>query len=323
MRDDLLKKINKKRFFFSPLPYKAKANLFYSFEYQIDFTEKGSRRSFDTYKYLRIIKTLRKDRLLKFKSLIKPYPLIDKDLLLVHDKDYLSWIKKPLNLQQVLHTDYLTEFDEDVFNIFRYVAGGTYQGAVLALKTKKPSFNLSGGFHHARSNRGEGFCPINDVAIAIKKLKHKNKIRKALVIDLDYHQGNGTKSIFKDDENTLTFSIHAAEWCNAKAESSIDVLVDPDISNEDYLKLLEDNLLKIKKNFHADIIFYLAGSDPFIDDTLSDMNLSMSTLLERDLMVYDFSKSLNLPIVILPAGGYGDKSWQIYYNFIKYCLLYR
>ena len=322
MKKDLLSKINKRKFFFS-LGYKTKVNLFYSFEYQIDFTENGDRKSFDTYKYLKITKELRKDKLIKYKSLIRPNPLNDEDILLVHTQDYLDWIKKPLNLQQVLHTNYLTEFDEDIFNIFRYISGGTYEAAILALENKKPSFNLSGGFHHARASRGEGFCPINDVAIAIRKLKSENKIKKALIIDLDYHQGNGTRNIFKDDEDVFTFSIHATQWCDLDAKSSLDVLVDTDILEEDYLKLLKENLSLLKKEFNADIIFYLAGSDPFIDDALCDMNLSMEAMLKRDLEVCGFSKSLNIPIVTLPAGGYGDKSWQIYYNFIKYCLLYR
>jgi len=322
MKGDLLKKINKKKFFFA-LGHKTKINLFYSFEYQIDFTENGDRESFDTYKYLRITQKLRSDKLIKFKSLIKPTPLSDKDLLLVHTKEYLDWIKKPLNLQEVLHTNYLTEFDEDIFNIFRYVAGGTYEGALLALENGKPSFNLSGGFHHSKPSVGEGFCPINDVGIAIRKLQKENKIKRALVIDLDYHQGNGTRNIFKDDEDVLTFSIHATQWCELEAKSAIDVLVDIDISNDDYIKVLKENLSQIKITFSADIVFYVAGSDTFIDDALCDMSLTMETLLKRDLIVCDYSKSLNVPIVTLPAGGYGDKSWQIYYNFIKYCLLYR
>jgi len=322
MKNDLLKKIDKKKFLF-PTWFQVKVNLFYSFEYQIDFTENGARRSFDTYKFLKITKELRKDHLIKFRHLIKPKPLNDKDILLVHTKEYLEWVKKPLNLQQILNTDYLTEFDEDIFNIFRYIAGGTYEGAVLALENKKPSFNLSGGFHHARANRGEGFCPINDVAIAIKKLKSENKIKRALVIDLDYHQGNGTRNIFKSDENVFTFSIHATEWCDLDVKSSLDIIVDTDISNNDYIKLLKNNLGVIKKSFKPDIIFYLAGSDTYIEDALCDMKLELETLLKRDLTVCEFSRKLNVPIVTLPAGGYGEKSWQVYYNFIKYCLFYR
>jgi acetoin utilization deacetylase AcuC-like enzyme len=250
-------------------------------------------------------------------------PLSDKDILLVHDKEYLDWVKKPLNLQQILNTNYLTEFDEDVFNIFRYIAGGTYEGAILSLDNKKPSFNLSGGFHHARANMGEGFCPINDVAIAIKKLKKEQKIKRALIIDLDYHQGNGTRNIFRSDEDVFTFSIHATQWCDLEAKSSLDLIVETDISNENYIEVLKENLRLIRHSFSTDIIFYLSGSDTFIDDALCDMSLDMTTLLKRDLIVCNFSKSLNVPMVVLPAGGYGDKSWQIYYNFIKYCLLYR
>ncbi len=322
MKGGLLKKINKKKLWF-PVWFQVKVNLFYSFEYQIDFTENGARRSFDTYKFLKISKELRKDRLIKFRHLIKPQPLNDSDILLVHTKEYLEWVKKPLNLQQILNTDYLTEFDEDVFNIFRYIAGGTYEAAVTALENKKPSFNLSGGFHHARANRGEGFCPINDVAIAIKKLKKENKIKKALIIDLDYHQGNGTRNIFLYDEDVFTFSIHATQWCDIEARAALDITVETSVSNIDYIKLLKKNLEIIKNSFKPDIIFYLAGSDTFIDDALCDMSLTLETLLKRDLIVCSFSKELNVPIVTLPAGGYGDKSWQVYYNFIKYCLLYR
>ena len=321
MPESLLKKLDRKNFF-PRFIFGIKANLFYSFEYQINFLKEGKGRGFDTYKFLKIINELKKDKLIKHKDIITPEPLNDSDILLVHTEEYLNWIKRPLNLQEVLNTDYLTEFDEDAFNVFRYISGGTYQGALTALKNKKPSFNFSGGFHHALKNRGEGFCPINDVAIAIKKLKKEYKAENVLIIDLDYHQGNGNKSIFKFDETVFTFSVHAVQWDYDEAVSSLDIKVKSDISGEEYLKVLKENLNFITDKFRPDLIFYLAGSDPYESDSLCDMNLTEEIMLKRDLEVLNYSKQLNVPIIILPAGGYGDKSWKIYYNFIKYCLLF-
>ena len=298
-----------------------KVNLFYSFEYQIDFTDKADRKSFDTQKFRKIIKVLREKKLVRFRDLIVPTPLKDEDLLLVHEKKYLDWIKRPLNLQQVLNTDYLTIFDEDIFNIFRYIAAGTYEGAKLAIETKLPSFNLSGGFHHARADRGEGFCPINDIAIAIKMLQREKIIKKALVIDLDYHQGNGTRNIFKDDYSVFTFSIHATQWCDLDAVNALDILVDSEIEEEDYLSILDKNLLILEKEFKPDIIFYVAGSDPFIKDELCDMKISEDGMLTRDIKIFNFSQKIEIPIMILPAGGYGNESYKIYYNFIRWAIL--
>ena len=303
------------------LRFIKKANLFYSFEYQIDFTDKAERKSFDTQKFRKIIKVLREKKIVRFRDLIVPTPITDEDLLLVHTKKYIDWIKRPLNLQQVLNTDYLTIFDEDIFNIFKYIAAGTYEGAKLALETKLPSFNLSGGFHHARADRGEGFCPINDIAIAIKMLQRENKIEKALVIDLDYHQGNGTRNIFKDDNSVFTFSIHATQWCKKDAINSLDILVDTDIKDNKYLDILQDNLNILENSFDPDIIFYIAGSDPFIKDQLCDMEITEEGMLKRDMKVLNFSERLDKAIIILPAGGYGNESYKIYYNFIRKVLL--
>lgn len=309
---NLIKKI--KRFFDKNI------NLVYSSNYQIDYVESTIKNSFDSQKFRKIIKKLRNDGLLRYSDLIKPEKVTDEQILLVHSLSYLNWVKDPLNLQKIINTNNLTIFDTDSFDVFKYITGGTYLAALLALSNKKPSFNLSGGFHHAKQNKGDGFCPINDVAITITQLLKNNAIRKCLIIDLDYHQGDGNKDIFRNNNSVFLFSIHAAQWDNTYSKQSIDVEVNNLIKNEDYLDILNQNLSTMDSIVSPDIIFYLAGSDPYIYDELGDMELTEETMLQRDVIVYEFAKSREIPLVILPAGGYGNESYKIYYNFIRWAL---
>jgi len=173
--------------------------------------------------------------------------------------------------------------------------------AELALDAGR-AMNLSGGFHHAFADHAEGFCYINDVAVAIRVLQKEKKISKALVIDLDVHQGNGISKIFQKDKKVFTFSMHEEKNYPIKEKSSLDVGLETGIKDEEYLNLLEKNLAFIKKNFNPDIIFYVAGVDPYELDRLGGLSVTKEGLKKREIMVRDFMP--DKPIVIVLAGGY-------------------
>ncbi|MBN2694472.1 histone deacetylase [bacterium] len=275
---------------------------------------------FDTGKFRKIVKELSKDHLFTFREMIHPTEVDDQSILSVHTEEYFDWIKMPLNLREVLSSTQISELDTDAFQTFRYIAGGSCLGLKLAYTTKKITFNLSGGYHHALPDKGYGFCPINDIAIAVKNLKKNFGVKNILIIDLDYHQGNGTKDIFLNDSTTFTLSIHANEWDSRSGVANMDIEIPTTIDDDYYLMILMDSLHYLDHIFIPEAIVYVAGSDPFVKDELCDMSLSEEGMLRRDIMVYNFAKKRDIPILVLPAGGYGRESWRIYYNFIKWVL---
>ena len=294
-----------------------KAYIVFSSEYLIGVSTYGDHNSFDIFKYKRIRDRLISDKLLKVKHILYPQPCSFSDISLVHTPKFIRQIKDPLYVNHALKIELNSMWDNTVLEYYKAVSGGTVFAAFNALNLRKPVFNLGGGFHHSQPDKAEGFCLINDVAIAIKKIKAKTNIKNVMIIDLDYHQGNGNSIIFKEDESVFTFSVHADCWTKLDAVSNRDVLVSSDISDREYLRKIELNLSEILKTFKPELIFYIAGSDPYSKDLLADMKISKQAMLDRNLYVLKKSNEVKSPIVILPGGGYGPDSWEIYYEFIK------
>ena len=203
---------------------------------------------------------------------------------------------------------------------FLFMVGGTIMATQFALENNKTGFNLGGGYHHAHPDRGEGFCLINDVGVAIEKFIGEKKIKKVLVVDLDYHQGNGILLFYRNNPNIFTFSMHAENWDNVDKENNNDIELPSHIDDQGYLKVLKRNLPKVLEKFKPDLSIYLAGSDPYVGDELGDFDISEKGMLERDIFVYQQIRLNNIPLVVLAAGGYGLESWKIYYNFIKWVI---
>lgn len=207
--------------------------------------------------------------------------------------------------------------------------GLTYYSAKLAL-TEREVFYLGGGMHHAMTNMGRGFCLVNDVAIAIRKLQSEKLIKSAWIIDVDAHKGDGAAEIFKNDKSVTTFSIHMKEGWPLNSgtvkdswfiPSSIDVGIG---LNEEaiYLDKLDKGLNELEKKFsRPDIVFVVQGADPYELDELESaslIKLSKEQMLERDKLVYQFLKKNNLPQIYVMAGGYGHHSYEIYDQFLKF-----
>lgn len=184
-------------------------------------------------------------------------------------------------------------------------AGGTLEAAEHALGAGI-AMNLAGGTHHAFPSHGEGFCVLNDVAIAVRSLRARGLIRRAAIVDLDVHQGNGTHAIFADDEATYTFSMHGRRnYPFRKVAGRLDVELEDGTGDDEYLTRLAAVLSGVLADARADLVLYLAGADPHEGDSLGRLRLTFDGLARRDAMVIDACRAVGVPVAISIAGGYG------------------
>jgi acetoin utilization deacetylase AcuC-like enzyme len=184
----------------------------------------------------------------------------------------------------------------------------TVQGTVEAAEDALQSglgINLAGGTHHAFADHGEGFCVFNDVAVAIRVLQRAGRVTRVAVVDLDVHQGNGTARIFADDPDVFTFSLHGARnFPFRKERSGLDVELDDGCEDAAYLARLDDHLAPVLEASRPDLVFYLAGADPYVHDRFGRLGLSIAGLRQRDARVFDACQRRGLPVVVTLAGGY-------------------
>ena len=183
--------------------------------------------------------------------------------------------------------------------------GGTCEAAAASLE-HGVAMNLAGGTHHAFPDHGEGFCVFNDVAIAIRLLQRSGRIRRAAIVDLDVHQGNGTNAIFAGDDSVFTFSMHGGRnYPFHKVPGSLDVELPDGTGDEHFLNLLAEHLPAVLARSQPDLVIYLAGADPHEGDALGRLGLSFDGLARRDAFVIELCREVGLPIAITIAGGYG------------------
>ncbi|MBO6621176.1 MAG: histone deacetylase [Balneola sp.] len=186
----------------------------------------------------------------------------------------------------------------------RLAVQGTLNAGIMALQDGIAG-NLAGGTHHAMSDWGEGFCVFNDVAVAIKVLQQSMWINKALVIDCDVHQGNGTAEIFKDDDTVFTYSIHGEKnYPFKKPPSNLDVGLPDKTGDKEYHRNLIESLDSVLSSFEPDIVFYLGGIDPLETDHFGRLSLTLKGLRERDRIVIEMITQKEIPLVLLLSGGY-------------------
>jgi acetoin utilization deacetylase AcuC-like enzyme len=186
----------------------------------------------------------------------------------------------------------------------RLAVQGTLNAGIMALQDGIAG-NLAGGTHHAMADWGEGFCVFNDVAVAIKVLQQSMWINKALVIDCDVHQGNGTAEIFKDDDTVFTYSIHGEKnYPFKKPPSNLDVGLLDKTGDKEYHRNLIESLDSVLSSFKPDIVFYLGGIDPLETDHFGRLSLTLKGLRERDRIVIEMINQKELPLVLLLSGGY-------------------
>ncbi|EPG76350.1 histone deacetylase family protein [Leptospira fainei serovar Hurstbridge str. BUT 6] len=287
--------------------------LIYHPEYNMDL----GAHVFPARKYGMIYNLVKEDPKLSGLVALQPAPVGVEELSLVHTPEFLSDF---MNLRYTDRTMYSElPLNKEIVRSFCLGVGGT----ILATETTenyKYVYHIGGGFHHSMPDRAEGFCYLNDAAVATKLYLQKYPDKKVLYIDLDLHQGNGNAKVFKDDRSVWTFSMHQEQLYPKKEHSSLDIPLDNGTDDKTYLKALVQGLDKTRANFTPDLIYYFAGADPFEDDSLGDLKLTFEGLKKRDKIVKEFADSLDVPVVILPAGGYARNfhdTVRIHFNTIR------
>lgn len=243
-------------------------------------------------------------------DLREPDAATDEQLALAHDADYVARAASGrLDRHEIRRIGF--PWSEAMVERSRRSAGATIAAARAALepagrKGGGVAVNLAGGTHHAMPDRGEGYCVWNDSAVAARLLLREGRIRRALVIDCDVHQGNGTAAIFRDDPSVFTFSIHNRNnFPFHKETSDLDLELSDGTGDEEYLRLLEEGLDRALGVARADLAFYVSGADPHERDRLGRLAMTFEGLAERDRMVLAKCREAGLPVAVSMAGGYG------------------
>jgi acetoin utilization deacetylase AcuC-like enzyme len=239
-------------------------------------------------------------------DVLRPDPATNEQLLLVHEPDWVDALTHgTLTMSQIVQLE--IPYSQQMVRAFRLMAGGSILAARCALEDGA-SMNLGGGFHHAFPGHGEGFCALHDVAVAIRVLQEEGRITRAMVVDLDVHHGNGTAAIFADSPDVFTISMHQYNnYPATKPPSNIDVHLPDGTGDEQYMKLLHEVLASALGVFHPQLLMYVAGSDPYCEDKLGGLKLTMEGMRRRDEMVFALARARGVPVVATTAGGYARR----------------
>lgn len=220
----------------------------------------------------------------------------------MHTREYLDKLREDALTREEIATLELP-WTAGLADRFRLMVGGTCAAAAAALD-EGTAAHLGGGLHHAFANHGEGFCPVNDVAVAIRALRRDRSLRRAATIDCDVHHGNGTAMIFERDPDVFTFSLHQQHnYPLFKPRSDLDVGLDDRAEDERYLAALAGALPEVLAH-RPELVVYLAGADPYEGDRLGGLAVTKDGLRERDRMVVSAARAAGVPLVTVLAGGY-------------------
>jgi len=289
---------------------------------------------FPSEKYRRIRNRLLESGVAELSDFVTPQPASDQDVLLVHTPQYVHKLKTgTLSAREELEME--IPYSPELVRAFWLAAGGSILAADYALKDRV-AFNIGGGFHHAFPDHGEGFCMIHDVAIAIRRMQRDQKVTRAMTVDCDVHQGNGTAVIFAGMRapgrplpstsaptlnpsgpakirnahagDVFTISLHQEnnypEW---KPPSSIDIDLPDGIGDDDYLAWLDNALSSGLRQFEPELICYFAGADPYREDQLGGLSLTIEGLKRRDELVFRVARARDIPVMVTFAGGYAQR----------------
>lgn len=261
---------------------------------------------FPMLKYELIPGQLLHEGLISPDHLQSPSTVDESIILLTHQKDYWERLRdQKLSPAEIRRSGF--PMSETLVERELRITQGTVDGSISALK-HGIAFNVAGGTHHAGSNWAEGFCLLNDQAIAANYLLSLKLVQRILIIDLDVHQGNGTAEIFQNEKRVFTFSMHAEKNFPFRKESSdLDVGLMDHTEDEHYLELLKTNLAQIIAQHEPDFIFYLSGVDILATDKLGKLSISKSGCKMRDEIVLKTCKKLNIPVQVSMGGGYSPK----------------
>ncbi len=288
---------------------------------------------FPAEKYRRVHDQLIRDGVAEPSDFVTPQPAPDRDILLVHTPEYVKKLKTG-TLSRREEQEMEVPYSPELVRAFWLAAGGSILATEHAVRDRI-GFNIGGGFHHAFPDHGEGFCMIHDVAVAIRRLQRDGKIRTAMTVDCDVHHGNGTAAIFAGTRtptdplpstsaalnrapagtirhahagDVFTISLHQHNnYPASKPPSSIDVDLPDGIGDDDYLAWLDNALSSGLRQFDPELICYVAGADPYREDQLGGLALTLEGLKRRDELVFRVAKARNIPVMVTYAGGYARK----------------
>lgn len=236
-------------------------------------------------------------------NFFEPVLLNNKYFFLTHDAEYVSDLMN-LTLDPRIARRIGFPLDEVLIEREITIASGTMKASEFALGNGI-AMNIAGGTHHAFTNKGEGFCMLNDQAIGARYLQEKGLVEKILIVDLDVHQGNGTAEIFQNDESVFTFSMHGKKnYPFQKEQSDLDIALENGTQDEEYLQVLRETLPKLIAEHNPDFIYYLSGVDIIESDKLGKLSLSIKGCKERDRFVLETCKNNNVPVMCSMGGGY-------------------
>ena len=289
--------------------------VFYSDKYSLPLGE----HVFPAAKYRLTKQRLLEQAICAEADFVEPARALDEEIALVHTPEYIDKLKHGTFSDAEL-TRMEVPYSAALVEAFRVAAGGTIAACRQALRGSC-AVTLCGGFHHAFPDHGEGFCLINDVAIAIRTLQRSDVMRRALTVDCDVHHGNGTAEVFRQDPSVFTLSIHQRDnYPYIKPPSDIDIHLEDRTCDETYLLRLGQGLASALGAFRPDLIVYLAGADPYEQDQLGGLALTMEGLRRRDRLVFETARNAGIPVAVTLAGGYArkvDDTIAIHVNTVK------
>lgn len=225
------------------------------------------------------------------------------ELLLVHTPQFVDDLLNQRSTERTRRSE--LPMSPSITRAYLLAGGGSILAARTALEDSHGiCCHLGGGFHHAFADHAEGFCYVNDIAVAIRKMQQEQRIRKAAVIDCDLHQGNGTAHIFQEDAEVFTFSIHQENNYPVKERSDLDLGLQDFTGDDEYLAELEHAVITIYEDHRPELVVYVAGADPYMEDQLGALRLTMQGLEHRDEIVIRHARSRNIPLITVCAGGY-------------------
>ena len=273
----------------------------YHSDYQLDWPN----HVFRGEKFALIYEQLIGEGIINEINLLAPEPATQDQVQLVHRSAYLERLKFIARHNPELgRRECEVPVSESVLKAFYLAVGGTILACQKALETHSAAINLQGGFHHAFPAHGEGFCLLNDLAIAVRVLQKQALIQRAMIIDCDLHQGNGTAFIFKGDPSVFTFSIHQENTYPKKEKSRLDIGLDDGTGDDDYLNLLHMHIPEIIGKHRPELIICQSGVDPFEDDQLGNLRLTKWGLAERDRYIFQTVRQAGIPLAVTLGGGY-------------------
>lgn len=261
-------------------------------------------------KYTRIPEQLLKEGTFTSKNFFEPKLVGDDFISLVHSKNYINKLKTN-KLSKTEERRIGFPLNDDLLRRETLICSGNTQAALLALENGV-SFNVAGGTHHAHRDFGEGYCLFNDIAVAAQYLLNENVAKNILVVDLDVHQGNGTASIFENEPRVFTFSMHCENnFPLRKAKSDLDIPLEHNTNDGEYLKILNDIFPKLIDQVKPDFIFYQSGVDILTNDKLGHLKVTKEGCAQRDRIVLETAHKCGIPLTASMGGGYADNLQDI------------